>query len=111
MKDLGSLISSDGSLNLSGLLSDVTAILNIPLDAVFSALQSGNLSQLTKQLQPLVDSLLHIPLVGSVLLLLSNVLQVNFLRYNPLVLIVVVLISILTNKKIKWCFRFQFLSS
>ncbi|XP_043801850.1 uncharacterized protein LOC122719769 [Apis laboriosa] len=89
VKDLGSLISSDGSLNLSGLLSDVTAILNIPLDAVFSALQTGNLSQLTKQLQPLVDSLLNIPIVGSILLLLSNVLQI------PVSLVVAVLSLVL----------------
>lgn len=100
MNDLGHLISSDGSLNLSGLLSGLTGILNLPLDTIFSALKTGNISQLTNLVQPLVDHLLSLPLVGSLLLLLSNILQVNFLRYNPLMLIVAVFISILTDKKI-----------
>lgn len=85
MGDLGQLIGPDGSLNLSGLISDLVSILNIPLDEIFNALRTGNLSQLTQELQPLVNSLLNLPIVGSLLSLLANVLQVNFLRYNSLV--------------------------
>lgn len=85
MGDLGQLIGPDGSLNLSGLISDLVSMLNIPLDEIFNALRTGNLSQLTQELQPLVNSLLNLPIVGSLLSLLANVLQVNFLRYNSLV--------------------------
>ncbi|XP_003697010.1 uncharacterized protein LOC100870163 isoform X2 [Apis florea] len=83
--DLGQLIGPDGSLNLSGLISDLVSILNIPLDEIFNALRTGNLSQLTQELQPLVNSLLNLPIVGSLLSLLANVLQV------PVSLIVAVL--------------------
>lgn len=107
MKDLGHLISSDGSLDLSGLLSGLTSILNIPLDSIFSALRSGNISQLSNILQPLVDQLLHIPLIGSVLSLVANVLQVNF----DITFLVLIVYLYFDRKKMIWCFRFQFLSS
>lgn len=89
VNDLGHLISSDGSLNLSGLLSGLTGILNLPLDTIFSALKTGNISQLTNLVQPLVDHLLSLPLVGSLLLLLSKVLQI------PVSLVVTILSIVL----------------
>lgn len=107
VKDLGHLISSDGSFDLSGLLSGLTSILNIPLDSIFSALRSGNISQLSNILQPLVDQLLHIPLIGSVLSLVANVLQVNF----DITFLVLIVYLYFDRKKMIWCFRFQFLSS